>query len=418
MKSKYAIQAILDSVRARTGYIHLDLKSAVRYLCHCYHGSVGTDTVVEHDTSEVFDTVNTMKSALNLANRTTGKNHTSITEAVKTLLSGYSRQTPLYSFGAVSDIHIQYATGYTDFQRALCYFEKQNMPFVTVCGDLTWAAKMVDGEASSAEYTGGLADYKNIVGSRSHIYPIGGNHECYTATYDTATQTWSSVDNGFDVDWWKENTGCDPFYTISNSPTNASTHNVYHASIPSGDVFIMLSIKKATAPNLFFTASDGEDQMAWLQNTLAANRNKRCFVFFHEHDNEDKTADPYAAYPHGISESTSQGKAFIDLMRAYPNVIWFHGHTHNSFYEETPSVGTSTARGYKTVNIPSLQGARDFNEDGTFVTYGDGSEAYIVEVYESYLVLKALELKPVKQDGTGTATLLESYLLDTTDSHA
>ena len=414
MKSKHAIQAILNAIKARTGYLHLDLKSAVRYLCDCYHGSVGTDTVAEYDTSEDFDTVNTLKSALNLANRTTGKNHTNITDAVRTLLNGYAKETPLYSFGAVSDIHIQYATGYTDFQRALSYFEKQNMPFVTVCGDLTWAAKMVNGEASSAEYIGGLADYKAIVGSRSNIYPIGGNHECYTATYNTSTQTWSSVDNGFDAAWWKENTGCDPFYTISSNPTNASTHNVYNASIPSGDVFIMLSVKTGSAPHLFFTSADGEDQMVWLQNTLETNRNKRCFVFMHLHDNLDKTADPYAAYPHGIFESTSQGKAFIDLMRAYPNVIWFHGHTHNSFYEEMPSVGTSTARGYKTVNIPSLQGSRDFNEDGTFATYSDGSEAYIVEVYENYLVLKGLELKPVKQDGTGTATVVETYVLDTT----
>ena len=42
------------------------------------------------------------------------------------------------------------------------------------------------------------------------------------------------------------------------------------------------------------------------------------------------------------------------------------------------------------------------------------SEGYIVDVYETYIVLKALDFSTVSQDGTGTARELECYVLDTT----
>lgn len=411
MESTRRINVLLNALRQKTGHIHLDLKSAVQYLCDCYHGAVGNETITEHNANEPFETVNTLKTLLNDANRKTGKNHADVTSAMQTLCNGYSAQTPMYSFGLVSDIHLQYVTGIADFQRALAYFDKQNIPFTCVCGDLTQAGTMVNAEQYTSDWKGGLDDYKDIVGNRDDVYAIGGNHEGYTSTYDATTNKWNAVDLGLDMDYWKEKTGLDPFYTVSSNPTNATTHNVHNATIPSTDVFIMLSSKKAKAPNFFFTADDGEDEFAWLQNTLETNKNKRCYVLFHYHDNLDKTADPFAVYPHGVSEDTEQGKAFIDLMRQYPNVIWFHGHTHNTFEADRYSVATATHRGYKSVNVPSLQGPRKFAEDGSFAVLI--SEGYIVDVYENCIVLKALDFSTVNQDGTGRATEMESYVLDT-----
>lgn len=413
LESKSRIEAIVTAVNGKTGRTHIDLKSAAQHLCDSYAGAVGSDTIAEYDTNEDLAAVNTIKSVLNTANQKTGVNHTNVTDAIQTLCDGYSEQVPLYSFGAVSDIHIQYPTGYTDFQRALAYFDRQSLPLVMVCGDLTWAGTMVNADRYTSEWKGGMEDYKDIVGDRTNVYAIGGNHECYTATYDADAESWSSVDTGLDVDAFRENTGCEPFYTVSSQPDDAAGYNVYCATLPDTDVFIMLSVKKATAPNLFFTADDGEDEFTWLENTLEANKNKRCFVFFHEHDNLDKTADPFYSYPHGISEGTEQGKAFIDLMRGYSNVIWFHGHTHNTFEADHYSVGSKAARGYRTVNIPSLQGPRKFNEaDGSF-TGTTTSECYIVDVYANHIILRALNLDGAATDGTGTAVEMESYVLET-----
>ena len=411
MKSAARIRALLNTLRVKTGYNHLDLKSAAQYLVTRFGGPVGSDTVTEYDTSESFETVNTLRAVLNSVNRATAKNHTDVTAAMQTLWDGYAPAAPIYSFGLISDIHLQYATGCSDFRRALAYFDLQGLPFSCVCGDLTWAGTMVNADKYTTEWKGGLADYKDLAGGRQ-IYAIGGNHECYTATYDVAAQTWSSADTGLDVEAFRENTGCEPFYTVSSAPDDEASHNVHCSVLPDTDVFIMLSIKQSTAPNLFFTADDGEDEFAWLQNTLEANKNKRCFVFFHEHDNLDQTADPFYSYPYGISESTEQGRAFIELMRSYPNVIWFHGHTHNTFEADHPSVATATARGYKSVNIPSLQGPRKFSEAGDFTTLI--SEGYIVDVYADCIVLRALDFNAVGADGTGAATEMEAYALDTT----
>lgn len=408
MSVKTIVHKLINAVNTKFGYIHLDLKSAVQALCDGYNGTVGSykPTAVADGACE---SLNTARNMLFKANAKTGRNHADLTSAVQTLCNGYVAETPLYSFGATSDLHLQYATGMSDFAKALAYFEKQGLPFSCVCGDLTWAGTMVNADKYTSEWKGGLEDYKDIKGNYP-VYAMGGNHETYTATYDTSTNTWSSVSTGLDVELWKAMTGDEPFYTISNQPTDASKHNVYNATLPDTDVFIMLSIYYASAPNLWL-----EGEWEWLQSTLEANKNKRCFVFFHEHDNDDKTADPFGIYPHGISEGKAQGKAFIDLMRQYKNTIWFHGHTHTTFLEDHPPVANISHRGYKTVNIPSLQGPRKWNEEtGDFVGWADKAECYVIDVYENRIVLKALDLTAVNADGTGEATTLEVYALDTT----
>lgn len=412
MNSASRINTLLNALRQKTGLIHLDVKSAAQYLCDCFSGSVENEALDKYNTKTECGSVNTLKEILSEINKKTGINHKDITSALQTLHNGASSKKPIYSFGLISDIHLQYATGISDFKRALAYFKKNNIPFSCVCGDLTWAGTMVNADKYTTEWKGGLADYKDAKGD-SLVYAIGGNHECYTATYDTAAKTWSSVDTGIDANAFRTNTGCELFYTISSKPNNSTTHNVYCPYLPDSDVFIMLSIKKANAPNLFFTAEDGEDEFAWLQNTLEANRYKRCYVFFHEHDNLDKTADPFYVYPYGISESTAQGKAFINLMRQYKNAIWFHGHTHNTFGADRYSVAAATARGYKSVNIPSLQAPREFDENGNITNLI--SEGYIVDVYDNYIVLNGLDFSSANQDGTGAATTMEVYVLDTTN---
>lgn len=404
-----AVQKLITAANNKTGVMHLDLKSAVQTLCDGYNGTVGAYKPPSVGNGRC-KSLNTARNILRGANERTGRNHTNLTQAVKTLCDNYSSDMPLYSFGATSDLHLQYATGQSDFARALAYFEKQGIPFSCVCGDLTWAATMVNADKYTTEWKGGLEDYKDIKGNYP-VYACGGNHETYTATYDTSTKAWTSAGTGLDVDLWKSMTGDDPFFTISNQPNNDDAHNVYNATLPDTDVFIMLSIKQASAPNLWL---DGEWE--WLQNTLEENKNKRCFLFFHEHDNGDKTADPFGMYPHGISEKAGQDKAFLELLKSYPNIIWFHGHTHTTFLEEQPPVANIVHRGYKTVNIPSLQGPRKwFPETNSFTGWADKSECYVIDVYRNRIVLNAIDLTTVNADGTGKATTLESYALDTSN---
>ena len=71
----------------------------------------------------------------------------------------------LYSFGALSDVHIGYDTAVGDFQRALAYLT--DVAFICICGDLT-------GDGSDTQ----LAQYKALADTASvPVYAIAGNHE-------------------------------------------------------------------------------------------------------------------------------------------------------------------------------------------------------------------------------------------------
>ena len=78
----------------------------------------------------------------------------------------------LYSFGAISDVHLRYDTAQEDFQKALTFFEsKENVDFVCVAGDLT--------ASGTAEE---LTEYKTYVETYSPntpVHSITGNHECW-----------------------------------------------------------------------------------------------------------------------------------------------------------------------------------------------------------------------------------------------
>ena len=63
----------------------------------------------------------------------------------------------LYSFGAISDVHLQYDTAKSDFQRALTYLNS-NVDFICIAGDLT--ANGTDAE---------LTAYKNYVDTYSTV---------------------------------------------------------------------------------------------------------------------------------------------------------------------------------------------------------------------------------------------------------
>ena len=90
----------------------------------------------------------------------------------------------LYSFGALSDVHIGYDTAASDFQTALTYLkEQEKVAFNCICGDLTGAA-----------YDSQFEQYKAIVDTYSTgtpVYAIAGNHEGMTADIENRIATYT-----------------------------------------------------------------------------------------------------------------------------------------------------------------------------------------------------------------------------------
>jgi predicted phosphodiesterase len=273
-----------------------------------------------------------------------------------------------YSFGALSDVHIVYQTAETDFQKALTYLnENVDVAFTCICGDLT--------DNGTAEQ---LAQYKAVVDEYSPdtpVYAIAGNHEGYDGNPVTTEKI-------------KPYTGQPLYYSF--------THG--------NDVFIMVGEYRWNANYLL-----SNEELQWLYETLEANRNKRCFVFFHVFPWGD-SGNANGIYTSNIFTG-KPGSVFQSLMQHYKNVTLFHGHSHIKFYmqKKDPKANYSDALGFRSVHIPSLAVPRDdANGDGTYENVYADSEGYVVDVYSDGIHLRGRDF--VK----GEFLPIASYWLDTT----
>jgi 3',5'-cyclic AMP phosphodiesterase CpdA len=270
----------------------------------------------------------------------------------------------LYSFGALSDIHLQYETAQADFKRALTYLnETEDVEFTCISGDLTST-----GSASEME------QYKNYVDTYSPdtpVYAVTGNHD---------------PNHESDI---AQYTGKPLYYTVEQGD----------------DVFIMVGITGTTNANLFAAGT-----LQWLYETLEANRNKRCFVFHHVRP-QDGCGNAFGIYNYDIWGGTEQ-TVFESLMTHYKNAHQFHGHSHLKFYLQYGSdiANIDHKFGGWSIHVPSLAVPRDGDPSGASSrkeVYAD-SEGYVVDVYENGIHLRGRDF--VK----GEFLPIASYWLDTT----
>lgn len=253
-----------------------------------------------------------------------------------------------YSFGALSDIHLQYDTAQSDFIRALTWLNRKvHVEFICIAGDLT-----VSGSDEE------LAAYKSMVDTYSPdtpVYAIAGNHESY---------------RGADLE------------TVIGQYTG---YPLYYSFRQEEDVFIMLGVRGDSEGTLFTEA-----ELHWLQDTLEENRDRRCFLFTHVRP-QDGCGNAFGIYSNDIWGGEEAAR-FENLMEQYPNVILFHGHSHLKFYLQYGSDIANYDRlfGCHSVHIPSLAVPRDGDASGASSRkeiYAD-SEGYVVDVYEKGVLLK------------------------------
>lgn len=273
----------------------------------------------------------------------------------------------LYSFGAISDVHLQYGDAPKDFPRALQYLnDAEKVAFTCVCGDLT-------GEGTNDQ----LAQYKQYVDTYSPntpVYSIAGNHECWTDDIEHRIEAY---------------TGKPLYYSF--------THG--------NDVFIMVGLANDDEGNLF-----AEGELQWLYETLEANRNKRCFVFQHVRP-QDGCGNAYGIYAYDIWGGT-EAEVFESLMSHYHNVILFHGHSHLRFGLQTATnkANYDSIFGCHSVHIPSIYSPRtgDSTGPGSREDLTAESEGYVVDVYKNGIHLKGRDFE--REEFLPIAT----YWLDTT----
>ena len=273
----------------------------------------------------------------------------------------------LYSFGAISDVHIGYNTSESDFQTALTYFgNDSSIEFIANCGDLATGGSDAN-----------LATYKSIVDqyAKTPVYAIAGNHEAGRG------------------------------YLANDALMSYTGQNLYYSVTQGNDVYIMVGLYDVH-PGLEFS----DEELNWLYETLETNRDKRCFVFMHLNP-RDGSGDAVDLDLGGDMLSNPKGQVFYSLMSHYTNVTWFHGHTHAKFnVQELNGVNTyDNVLGIHSVHVPSLTNPKHVNSAGTsYEADYDASEGYVVDVYENSIVLRGRDFV------AGKFLPIASYCLDTT----
>lgn len=278
----------------------------------------------------------------------------------------------LYSFGALSDVHIDgdgtdENSAANDFSRALRFFNS----YASLVG--------ISGDLSRENGYNELSLFKNIVDSNATIpvYASRGNHDCRYSISDFETYTGGGL---------------------------------YFERTYNNDVFLFLGMNEENYGDACFTT----EELTWLETKLENYKNQRVFLFFHVFM-PNTCGNINNLYPwDGLNSSSSNVSKFLSLMTKYKNVVYFSGHSHLEFncqkfgdHANIFSNGTTCHR----VHIPSCAYPRK-NDNGTDSsnTYdnNEGSEGYLVDVYENCIVLKGIDFTKNK------FLPIANYLLDTT----
>ena len=271
----------------------------------------------------------------------------------------------LYSFGVLSDVHIGQSTSTADFTAALQFLSAET-DFICISGDL------VNDGKNTSQWT----EYKSIVDAHAtvSVYACAGNHDGYNTSLESVVSSY---------------TGHPLYYTI--------THG--------NDVFVFAGCRSDSNGSLFTSA-----ELTWLANTLEANKSKRVFLFQHVRP-DDACGNALGIYTYDAWGGT-EATTFENLLRQYPNIVFFHGHSHLKFdlqqYSDLANIDKKF--GCWSVHVPSITVPRSTESavNPSRVELFAESEGYVVDVYEHGIHLRGRDF--IK----GEYLPIASYWLDTT----
>ena len=283
------------------------------------------------------------------------------------------------SFGLISDMHVDGSGGSSseandDFVRALKYFDSKHVDMNILTGDAVNNGLLVDLEA-----------FKNLKESSTNVplYVCRGNHDTY---------------NDCNAD---------------NFTKYIEENGLHFEKEIKGDKYLFIGLN---AEN--FTTPFKSESMEWLKSKLEEYKNQRVFLMQHVFVGE--TGNIGGLYPHSDGFDMTEGtrsREFVDLLSKYRNVVMFTGHSHLDFdlqrLGENANVASRTKTLCHRVHTPSTSKPRknDINTedipDNTY-TYREGSQGYLVDVYDDYIVLHGIDFEK------GLLLPYAQYILDTT----
>lgn len=256
----------------------------------------------------------------------------------------------LYRVGVGSDLHLSYTTGESDFKNALAYW----------CGDAKVNFICLSGDLSDVGTDARLSRFAELVAAYAPdtpVYVSGGNHDAFDASWNLRDEA-----------------------EVSASLLKWTGHPLYYSFEYGDDVYIFVGVCKGTF---------SQAELQWLYETLERYRNRRCFLFQHVFSFEG-SGNAFGLYTYDITNNT-MFRVFISLLRHYPNVIWYHGHSHTKFHGQEFNAMANIDRvfGCWSVHVPSIAVPRtDADGDFVFQTEYQDSEGYVVDVYPDGIHLR------------------------------
>lgn len=272
--------------------------------------------------------------------------------------------TKLYSFGLISDTHIQPDS--TDgeiysarLETALAWFKEQGVAFVAHCGDITNVGLYMGEGSSPGYYPDQFAEFKRICDLYPDlpVYSICGNHDSYYSE--------------------------GPIESYKTELRSYTGHGLYYYAYQGNDLLIFISQPSGTSPL-------NEAELNWLEVMMVSYPHKRCFVFMHPYISGDSgnTLDAYgnALLPASSTVTTRVKKA----LAGHGNVVLFHGHTHfmPSMQELDELTNYTNKNGFHSVHVPSLSAPAFVNEAGERQITNEESYGYLVDVYDDCILLR------------------------------
>ena len=275
----------------------------------------------------------------------------------------------LYSFGLISDLHIQVEDTYdgqNDLRRAFNFFTEQGIDMTCCCGDIA--------------DTNTLQEYINFKAIKDQypnmsFYSCTGNHDCYGI-------------NGYNKEYWNTYVGTDKTFEF--------THH--------GDHFLFVGMNAWDFKNGYT-----DQDLDWLESKLNTYRNERCFVFIH---------CPIPQYVGNYKEMYTSNNwltgsnlyRITEMANYYLNSVWFSGHSHWKWHLQKWEENANIYRNNSAwnVHIPSCAIPGDAIDDVELGRRIEENEGGIVDVYEDYIEIKGIDLK------TSKYIPIAQYRLDTT----
>lgn len=287
----------------------------------------------------------------------------------------------LYRFGLLSDVHNNAGANSgsenassesrEDLERALKFFnDKESVWATCIAGDLT---------DTGAEDQ--LQIYKTNVDTNSPntpVYACAGNHDCRSNVSDAIWEQYTGNKRCFEI-----TKGNDHFLFFGMSKESMG---------PSGSPYT-------------------QENIDWLRNKLDKYRNERCFIFMHLFF-PDRSGNLKRLYTSNNWLGGNQLTQIQSLSDHYRNTVWFSGHSHwkwsSQMYEQKANVWKSDTSGW-CVHVPSCAIPKYIANANAGTSYAPlDSEGAIIDVYDNYIDIRAMDLK------NGKYLPIGHYRLDTT----